>query len=118
MARKPTGSSTASQESTPHLDDKSADEPEARARPSASDPDNVPETLCDGGFNIWVHNDHATITFTHRRPKADLLLGEWRIVEEFVVRARIVMSLRGLAQFRTTIDQTLQAVAHRSTTRQ
>jgi hypothetical protein len=39
-------------------------------------------------------------------------------VEEFVVRARIVMSLRGLAQFRTTIDQTLQAVAHRSTTRQ
>ena len=53
MARKPTGSSTASQESTPHLDDKSADEPEARARPSASDPDNVPETLCDGGFNIW-----------------------------------------------------------------
>ena len=79
---------------------------------------NVPETLCDGGFNIWVHNDHATITFTHRRPKADLLLGEGRIVEEFVVRARIVMSLRGLAQFRTTIDQTLQAVAHRSTTRQ
>jgi hypothetical protein len=49
---------------------------------------NVPETLCDGRFNIHPYGNLATLTLTQSRPRAtDLFSGA--INNEEVVRARI-----------------------------
>jgi hypothetical protein len=39
-------------------------------QPEVVDPDNVPETLCEGSFNISFTGPLAVITFTHLRPEA------------------------------------------------
>jgi hypothetical protein len=33
-----------------------------------TDPENVPEVLCDGQLNVSVMGNFATLTFTHVRP--------------------------------------------------
>ena len=62
--------------------------------PVTVDPDNVPETLCVGKFNVSTSvGGLITFTFTHARPKAGPLLDAHRIDEENVVRARIVTTM-------------------------
>ena len=55
------------------------------------DPDSVPETLCDGPFNISVLGPLATITFTHIRPDVSQVFAKATFVPIAIVRARIVM---------------------------
>ena len=77
----------------------------------ASDPDNVPETLCIGRFNLVVNNNGlATLIFTHARPKADALMDKNEMHEEHVVRARIVMTTSNLSALRDLINNVLKRV--------
>jgi hypothetical protein len=77
--------------------------------PPVSDPDNVPETLCIGKFNVAVGAaGFATLTFTHVRPKATALLDETRIEEETIVRARIVTSTQNLVALRDTLNSLIK----------
>jgi hypothetical protein len=75
----------------------------------AVDPDNVPETLCAGKFNIaFATGGYATLTFTHTRPKATPLLDSSQIDEESVVRARIVMPMDNFVALRDLLNNTIQ----------
>jgi hypothetical protein len=56
------------------------------------DPDNVPETWCDGQINMVVINGNVAITFTCARSAPGPLLAQGKIEFEVVVRARILMS--------------------------
>ena len=58
------------------------------------DPDSVPETLCDGPFNISVLGPLATITFTHIRPDVSQVFAKATFVPNAVVRARISSTCR------------------------
>jgi hypothetical protein len=62
-----------------------------RKYPAASDPDNVPETICDGAFNVAIFGQLATLTFTHVRPDPGILLKDGSLELKSVVRARIVI---------------------------
>jgi hypothetical protein len=77
--------------------------------PPVIDPDNVPETLCIGKFNIAIGaTGFATLTFTHVRPKANALLDRTQIEEETVVRARIVTSTQNLVALRDTLNSLIK----------
>jgi hypothetical protein len=79
------------------------------AEPAASmDPDNVPETLCDGQFNISVLGQLATMTFTHVRPDAENMFGTGVMNTKSVVRARIVLTLRNLEALRDLLNRIIQ----------
>lgn len=41
--------------------------------PIVTDPDNVPEMLCDGPFNVTIAGPFVTLTFAHGRPDATAL---------------------------------------------
>jgi len=75
----------------------------------AIDPDNVPETLCDGQFNISVIGQLATLTFTHWRPNAPQLF-QGTIVPSAVVRARIVLTVQNLIALREFLNGIIQTV--------
>jgi hypothetical protein len=77
-------------------------------QPPAVDPNNVPETLCCGMFNLsFLAGNLATLTFTHPRPKAGpLLVGE--IQDEFVVRARIVMHSDNLVALKNFLNDSIK----------
>jgi hypothetical protein len=78
-------------------------------QPPAADPDNVPETLCCGRFNLsFLAGSLATLTFTHPRPKAGPLLDTSQIHEESVVRARIVMHLDNLLALRNFLNEAIK----------
>lgn len=68
-------------------------------QPAVCDPGNVPETLCDGMFGLCGSGSFVTLTFTHQRPQAGPMF-EGRIEQEFVVRARIVMTAANLVALR------------------
>ena len=76
--------------------------------PTTVDPDSVGETLCVGKCNISVNGPLATITFTHLRPKAGLLVDSSVIEFENVVRARIVMTIDNLMGLRAALNQIVQ----------
>jgi len=76
----------------------------------AADPDNVPETLCCGRFNLsFLAGSLATLTFTHPRPKAGSLFDSNEIHEESVVRARIVMHLDNLVALRNFLNEAIKS---------
>ena len=76
----------------------------------AADPDNVPETLCCGRFNLsFLAGSLATLTFTHPRPKAGPLFDSNQIHEESVVRARIVMHLDNLVALRNFLNEAIKS---------
>lgn len=78
-------------------------------QPPAVDPDNVPETLCCGMFNLsFVAGNLATLTFTHPRPKIGPLVGSNQIEDELVVRARIVLSLENLVALRNFLNEAIK----------
>jgi hypothetical protein len=77
--------------------------------PPASDPDNVPETLCIGRFNLAPGpGPLATLTFTHVRNTAGPLLDQSQIVQESVVRARIVTTIENLVTLRDLLNNSIQ----------
>ena len=78
-------------------------------QPPAVDPDNVPEALCCGVFNLsFVAGNLATLTFTHPRPLIGLLIGSNQVQDEFVVRARIVLSLDNLIGLRNFLNEAIK----------
>jgi hypothetical protein len=77
--------------------------------PPGRDPDNIPETLCLGKFNIMVSSAGlVTITFTNVRPKAGPLLDSGQIEEESVVRARIVTTIDNAGALRDILNSMIQ----------
>jgi hypothetical protein len=82
--------------------------PRPRKALTVSDPEFVPEILCDGRFNITPKGSFATLTFTHERPKPGPLLEDGRLEYESVVRARIVISLNSLVAFRDLLNRSIQ----------
>jgi hypothetical protein len=69
------------------------------AQPKVSDPQMVPEVVCDGPMNIHWIGDRGVITFTHPRARSQPLFeGETQI--DLIVRARITTSIRNLVALR------------------
>ena len=83
-----------------------ADQPE---RLEVIDPDNVPEILCDGQFNVSVVGGLATLTFTHVRPELGALFRNARIEMKSIVRARIVVTTSNLAALCDLLNRVIQA---------
>jgi hypothetical protein len=79
--------------------------PEEAQQPPGKDPDNVPETLCIGKFNLTMQGAIGTSTFTHIRPRPGPLLDEGQLQFESVVRARIVTTIENLAALRDLLDR-------------
>ncbi|MBX9711833.1 MAG: hypothetical protein K2X60_12435 [Xanthobacteraceae bacterium] len=73
-----------------------------------TDPDNVPETLCVGKFNVSVTGPLALITFTHGRPQTTQLLDNGVVELESVVRARIVTTTDNLVALRDLLNGMLK----------
>jgi hypothetical protein len=76
--------------------------------PPVVDPDNVPEILCDGQFNVTVTGNLATLTFTHVRPDPAPLLRDGTLTPVSVVRARIVITLHNLAALQGLLNQVIK----------
>ena len=72
---------------------------------SAIDPDNVPEIICDGGFNVHWAGGRATITFTHNRPRMKPLLEDGQVEFDAVVRARIATSIENILALRDLLNR-------------
>ncbi|HEY7581952.1 MAG TPA: hypothetical protein VH855_30505 [Acetobacteraceae bacterium] len=68
------------------------------------DPHMIPETLCDGPFNVHAVAGRATLTFTQVRPKAEPLLSAGQIQLEAVVRARISFSFENLLSLKKLLN--------------
>jgi hypothetical protein len=81
---------------------------DAHQYPPTVDPDNVPETICLGMFNVSINAPLATLTFTHYRPKAGPLFEATTVDNENVVRARIVISVDSLVALRDVLNQVIQ----------
>jgi hypothetical protein len=77
-------------------------------QPTVTDPDNVPEIVCDGQFNVTVTNPFATLTFTHKRPDATVMFRDVKIDHKAVVRARIVTSMNNLIALRDLLNRIIQ----------
>jgi hypothetical protein len=71
----------------------------------AIDPDNVPEIICDGGFNVHWTGGRVTITFTHNRPRTKPLLEEGQLEFDAVVRARIATSIDNILALRDLLNR-------------
>jgi hypothetical protein len=71
---------------------------------SVVDPHAIPETLCDGPFNVAAVRGRATLTFTHVRPKAGPLLSTGEIEAEAIVRARISFSWENLLALKKLLN--------------
>jgi hypothetical protein len=82
-----------------------ADEPK---QPIVTDPDNVPEILCDGQFNIFVNGQFATLTFTHVRPDSTSMFRGGAIDQIATVRARIVAPIPNLIALRDLLNRVIQ----------
>ncbi len=75
------------------------------------DLDRVPDTLCDGPFNIAVFGPLVTITFTHIRPDVSQVFANANFVPSAVVRARIVLTLQNLTALKDTLNAFIQTAA-------
>ncbi len=73
-----------------------------------SDPENVPEILCDGQFNVTITGPVATLTFTHMRPDPMALFRDGKIDLKAIVRARIVTSMNNLIALRDVLNRIIQ----------
>jgi len=78
-------------------------------QPIVTDPDNVPELLCDGQFNVSIAGNVAIFTFTHVRADATTLFRDGTLKPMAVVRARIVISVENLAALRDLLNRVIQA---------
>ena len=86
-------------------------QPQQTPQPPVRDPDNVPETLCDGQFNLAIFGQLATLTFTHVRPDAtQLFAGNENENVAAIVRARIVLTTQNLIALREFLNAQIQPV--------
>jgi len=76
--------------------------------PPVTDPDNIPEAICDGQFNVSIAGNLATLTFTHIRPDASAMF-KGAINPTAVVRARIVITIANLMALRDLLNTVIQA---------
>jgi hypothetical protein len=72
---------------------------------ATTDPDRVPEVICDGAFNVHISGGLATLTFTHVRPESEEMFGNNKIKPTAVVRARIVITVGNLAALRDLLNR-------------
>ena len=78
--------------------------------PPTVDPDNVPETLCIGRFSVAPGpGPLATLTFTNVRNQLGPLIDKNTIVQECVVRARIVTTIENLVALRDLLNNSIHA---------
>src|SRR2546430_10347661 len=82
-----------------------ADEPK---QPTVTDPDSVPETVCDGQINVAVAGPITTLTFTHVRPDAGIMFQDGRSDPKSIVRARIVIPINNLIALRDLLNRLIQ----------
>jgi hypothetical protein len=73
------------------------------AQPEVIDPDNIPEILCDGQFNVRIIGQFVTLTFTHVRPEPTALF-KGDVFPKAVVRARIVTTIDNLEALRDLLN--------------
>ena len=73
------------------------------------DPDNVPETLCEGMFNVSFAGPLAVITFTHMRPDPGQLFAG-TVNPKLIVRSRIVTSVPNLISLRDLLSRIIETV--------
>ena len=78
-----------------------------KPQPQVQDPDNVPETLCDGHFNLLFSGRLATLTFTHLRPEVAQMFGG-TVNQTAIVRARIVLTVQNLLALRDFLHNKVQ----------
>src|SRR5262249_20806569 len=78
-------------------------------QPEVIDPDNVPETLCEGMFNVSFTGPNAIITFTHIRPEPGPLF-TGTVNPKLIVRSRIVTSVLNLVALRDLLNNVLGSV--------
>jgi hypothetical protein len=84
--------------------------------PTARDPHSVPETVCNGPFNLAISGSLAIFTFTSIRPDPqELLYGASPPKLSAVVTARLVLPVEALTDLRNVIDQTLASQKRPST---
>lgn len=76
--------------------------------PPVSDPDNVPEILCDGRFYLHPHGNLATITFTHSRPSPEKLFANGTLEPTDIVRARITLTIPNLIALRALLNEIIK----------
>jgi hypothetical protein len=77
--------------------------------PLTVDPDNVPETLCIGKFNLASGpGPLMTLTLTNIRPKVGPLIDSNKIEHQSIVRARIVTTLDNLIALRDLLNSSIQ----------
>jgi hypothetical protein len=80
--------------------------------PPITDPDNVPEIICDGPIYVNATPSLATLTFTHGRPDVDALFKKNNAaVAATVVRARVVLTTSNLVELRDLLNRIIQAPA-------
>src|SRR5262245_21514815 len=85
--------------------------PKQKRTPSVIDPDLIPETLCQGPFQLHhIAGDIAVITFTHTRPQSDPLFETGIAENEFVVRARLAMNNANLRALRDFLNKRVKNV--------
>src|SRR5262245_10893472 len=78
--------------------------------PPTVDPDNVPETLCIGRFNVAPGpGSLVTLTFTNVRIQPGPMIDKNTIVQEYVVRARIVTTIENVVALRDLLNNSIQA---------
>ena len=82
-----------------------ADEP---TQPPVIDPDNVPETLCDGQINVAVAGPFATLTFAHVRPDVGVMFRDGRSDPKSIVRIRIIIPMNNLIALRDLLNRLIQ----------
>jgi hypothetical protein len=76
--------------------------------PIVTDPDDVPEVLCDGPFKATLNGPFGTLTFTHTRPDAAIMFGDGRIDPKSIVRARIVTSVNNFVALRDLLNRIIK----------
>jgi hypothetical protein len=77
--------------------------------PPTIDPDNIPETLCIGRFNLSPGpGPLVMLTFTNVRNRAADLIDNGRLVPESVVRARIVTTIENMVALRDLLNNSIQ----------
>lgn len=80
-----------------------------RQHPPVTDPDNVPEILCDGQMNVAIRGSLAVITFTHVRANPTPLFKDGTVQPIAVVAARIVLTSSNLVALRDLLNRVITA---------
>jgi len=73
--------------------------------PIVIDPQNVPEIMCDGQFNLSVSGPLAKLTFTQNRPDATALFRDGTMDIKGIVCARIVLATPNLVALRDLLNR-------------